>query len=109
MSSRRHDLLLQFEGLAVASSILHFYSFIGFNFLISIRLLLLEEEGGRFSVLGLGLRAPERKRLLRFICTEFKRRERFMNGTHVSDSMRHRRESVSLISSYDCAPMELSI
>ena len=101
MSSRRHDLLLQFEGLAVASSILHFYSF--------IRLLLLEEEGGRFSVLGLGLRAPERKRLLRFICTEFKRRERFMNGTHVSDSMRHRRESVSLISSHDCAPMELSI
>jgi len=44
MSSRRHDLPLQFKGLVVASLIFNFQLFIGVNFSVLTRFLLLMKK-----------------------------------------------------------------
>ena len=44
MSSKRHDLPLQFKGSAVASLIFNFHLFIGVNFPVLTRFLLLMEK-----------------------------------------------------------------
>ena len=95
MSSRRHDLLLQFEGLAVASSILHFYSFIGFNFLISIWFLLFTEEERRFRAYRLGSHAPAPGLAFRLMCAALNWRDHLNRRTRLSGLIRHRDASCS--------------
>ena len=109
MSSRRHDLLLQFKGLAVASSISNFYSFIGFHFRILISTFLLLEEEGRFKGYRPVLRAPTLRHTLRFSCAGFKWEERFKGGTHSSVLMRDNRGSGYFFSSRDPLLLDISI
>ena len=59
---------LQFEDFTAASPTLHFYPFIGFNFLDFNPISFYPEEEGRFSLSGLVLRAPEHECALWFIC-----------------------------------------